>query len=339
MDEKFRILAIDDNEINLQVMREALDDDFQVELAYNGLEGLALARATQPDVILLDVMMPGLDGYEVCRRIRDNGNLRSSRIIMVSAKTSLEDRLMGYDVGADDYVTKPFNEEELRTKIEFAIRARRLEQLCGATGELLALVAWLRDSQTVRDLHRTRECVQLLAQELRKGPYDQYIDDRFLDDLHHASVLRDVGQLSVPPAVRYKRTDLSPDEIEQMKQHTLVGSRLMNRLAGQHPEVGLFHMASEVARSHHEHFDGSGYPDRLRGEAIPLAARMLATIDVFETAADDRQIQPELGPGHIQAELGSGQGSRFDPIIATACLNMFDELQEVASNSQPTNAV
>jgi putative two-component system response regulator len=257
---------------------------------------------------------------------------------MVSAKSGLQDRLTGYDVGADDYVTKPFTEEQLRTKIDFALRARRMEQLCGATGELLALIAWLRDSGTVCDLLRTRQCVHLLAEELRNGPYEPHIDDRFLDDLHHASVLRDIGQLSLPPAVRHKRIGLTAEELEQLKEHTLIGSRLMNRLAGQYPDVCLFRMASEVARSHHEHYDGSGYPDRLRGEDIPLAARLLAAIDVFESAADDTRMEPAIGPGHIQAELGSGQGTRFDPVVADACLNVFDQLQEVAWETSTTPA-
>jgi putative two-component system response regulator len=218
------------------------------------------------------------------------------------------------------------------SKIDFAIRAHRMEQLCGATGELLMLVSWLRDSGTVPDLHRTRDCAQLLAEELRSGPYEKQIDDGFLDDLHHACVLRDVGQLSVPQAVRNKRRAMTADEAKQLRQHTLVGSRLLNRLAGDHPGVSLFRMASEVARSHHEHLDGSGYPDHLSGDEIPLAARIMRAIDAFEAVADDEESETQLTPTYLQDELVKGRGTRFDPVVVNAFCNVFEQFQEAGAD-------
>jgi putative two-component system response regulator len=327
-----RILAIDDNPTNLLVMEEALGEAYDIETAADGLTGLRLAQSNCPEVVLLDVMMPGLDGYEVCRRFKTQNSLRQSRIIMVSARTGLEDRLMGYDAGADDYVTKPFDVDELETKIGFALRAKRMEQLCGATGEVLTLVVGLRDAGMVRNAERTRACCDVLARQLAQSSLASQIDDRFIDDLHQAAVLRDVGLLAIPTSARTTQNLRNSQALEQYKQHTLIGSRLMNRFAGDHPEVSLFRMAAEVARSHHENFDGSGYPDRLRGDAIPLAARMMKVIDSLEAAVDD---DAPLAPpmlDHVRDEVAQGSGVHFDPEVAQAFAETFDELADVVDN-------
>jgi putative two-component system response regulator len=332
MSTRSRILAIDDNQTNLLVMEEALGETYDVETAANGMVGLQLAQASFPDVVLLDVMMPGLDGYEVCRRFKAQHSLRRSRIIMVSARTGLEDRLMGYDAGADDYVTKPFDVEELETKIDFAIKAKRMEQLCGATGEVLTLAVGLRDAGMVRNAERTRACCDVLARHLSEGPYASQVTDKFLDDLHQAAVLRDVGLLAIPQSARELRKLRCAQALEQYKQHTLIGSRLMNRFAGDHPDVSLFRMAADVARSHHENFDGSGYPDRLHGDSIPLAARMLRVIDALDAAVDEdsQMVSPMLD--ELQEEVGRGSGVQYDPVVASAFIESFNELADVIDN-------
>jgi putative two-component system response regulator len=311
--------------MNLTVIQEALEGKFQLELASNGIDGLALAKAFQPEVILLDVMMPGLDGLEVCRRAKQTQSLRHARIIMVSAKSLLDDRLAGYDAGADDYVTKPFDEEELITKIDFAIRARRLEQLCGSAGELIALVAWLRDSGVEQNIATTRALSRLVAEQLRHGPYAEQIDDRFLDDLHHAAILRDVGLLAIPHSLRSRTAALSHGELEKFKQHTLVGARLLNRFAADHPDATVFRVACQVARSHHENFDGSGYPDHLAGVAIPLAARILRAVECVEklNSADSWAAHTQFE--RAQQQLRQASATAFDPHIVEALLEVLDQ--------------
>jgi len=275
MSEKAKIMVVDDNPINLEVLVEALDGKFDVALAEDGSVALAMAPAFQPDVVLLDVMMPGRDGFDVCRAIKFSRELRQTRIIMVSARADLASRLKGYNAGADDYITKPFDEEELLTKVLFALRTKRLSSLCGATGEVLALLSELRDTECDPHMEAVRLVSQQVATELRGTAGMDKINDQFIDDLHQASVLRDVGMLSIPEALRLRRGKWTIDELEHVKQHTLIGASLLNRLADEHAGVSLLRMAADVARSHHEQFDGRGYPDRLAGDDIPLAARIV----------------------------------------------------------------
>jgi putative two-component system response regulator len=322
MSNNARILVVDDNAMNRAVLEELLDGRYETALAEEGSAALALAPSFQPDVVLLDVMMPGRDGFDVCRTMKRHHSLRQTRIIMVSAKAELAARLQGYDAGADDYVTKPFCEEELLTKIEFALRTKRLEGMCGAAGEMLALLSELRDTEIDADMVEVRALADRLANELQNTVYELQINAQFLDDLHHASVLRDVGMLAVPDVIRSKVGRRELDEQEQIKQHTLVGARLLNRLAGEYPTASLFQMAATVARSHHEDFDGRGYPDQLAGNDIPLPARIVRVAEALVQATDATRGDHGAALALVQA----GSGSLYDPIVCEALQAASNEL-------------
>jgi putative two-component system response regulator len=329
------ILAIDDSPVNLSILAETLAGDYCVELATSGIDGLLMAQQSQPEVVLLDVKMPGQSGYEVCRRIRSTSDLRDCRVIMVSAMSSLADRLQGYDAGADDYVTKPFDEEDLRTKIEFALRTKRLGQSCGPVGDAIAFVSQLRDEGIIVDLELARKLTGLVAASLKETRYGNQIDQRFLDDLRYASVLRDVGMLSIPLRLRDHRGPLDLYQVDSLKEHTLVGYHLLRRLSQQFPEMTSLAVASVVARSHHENFDGSGYPDGLCGTEIPLVARLMRVVDAFES-------EVLASPCEVQAGLDEAfsnvcrHSRHFDPSILEALESVLPQLSGQVCSVTPS---
>ncbi len=339
-----RILAVDDNPANLAIVEEVFQGRFNLRLAADGNEALRIAPTFLPDVVLLDVMMPKPDGYEVCSQMKNDRTLRHSQIIMVSARTDIDDRLRGYRAGADDYVTKPFEEDELyakvcanlRTKTVYGTIRSQLEALCGATGEVLELVSHLRDAETGEHLDRIRLYSHLLAAELRQGPYSEQIDDSYLDDLYRASPLHDVGKVAIPDAILRKPGPLTLEERQQMETHTLIGERILNRLAIHEPGVNCFRMAAEIARWHHESFDGSGYPDGLLGSAIPLAARIVKVADVFDALTSARVYKPSYEPEVARDQIAIVERAKFDPVVIAAMLRMFEEFCDVHKNSVAT---
>jgi putative two-component system response regulator len=337
-----RILAVDDNPMNLAVIEESLQGRFNLRLAHDGNEALGLAPTFLPDVVLLDVMMPKPDGFEVCSKMKNSPDLCHSQIIMVSARTNIEDRLRGYRAGADDYVTKPFEEEELYAKVYAAVRTREMygtirhqvESFCSATGETLELMSYLRDAETGEHIARMRDYAHLLAAELREGPLAHTIDDLFLDNLYRASALHDIGKVAIPDAILRKPGPLTPSEREQMQTHTLIGEQILNRLARQQPDVSFFHMAAEVARWHHECFDGSGYPDGLIGENIPLAARIVKVADVFDALTTQRVYKPRINPLEARKQIVDDKEHAFDPIVIDAMLRIFDDLVDICRSNE-----
>jgi putative two-component system response regulator len=343
MSARNRVLVVDDNLTNLMIVEEALENRYDLLTALNGNTALELAARFRPDVVLLDIMMPAPDGYEVCRRLKTDPLLRHGRVIMVSARTDINDRLRGYEVGADDYLIKPFNEQELHAKVRVALKMksadefdavqRQLENACGFNGEVLALVSQLRDVESGDHLVRVRAICHILAGELRRGPFDNQIDDRFLDDLYYASIMHDVGKIAIPDHILRNPDQLNADEQEQLKQHTVAGERIMNRLAQHHHGIELYRMAAAVARSHHESYDGSGYPDAIRGMAIPLSARIVKVADAFDVAANRCLSSNGHKPQFACDEIIRRKALDFDPVIVDAFQNMIDDIVDLYEDS------
>ena len=226
----------------------------------------------------------------------------------------------------------------LRTKSIYGTIRGQLEALCGATGEVLELISHLRDAETGEHLDRIRIYSQLLAADLRQSTYHDQIDDSFLDDIYKASPLHDVGKVAIPDAILRKPGPLTQEERRQMEQHTLIGERILNRLAIHEPGVNCFRMAAQIARWHHESFDGSGYPDGLTGDAIPLAARIVKVADVFDALTSARVYKPSCEPTVAHDHIAIVERAKFDPVVIDAMLRMFDEFCDVWQGSDATDA-
>ena len=350
-----RVLIVDDSEMNVEILQQLLRDKYELETACSGEECLEKLRTFNPDLVLLDVMMPGIDGYETCRRIKASPFGNFTQVIVVSGRATAPERLQGYEVGADDYVVKPFDHDELLAKVHVQFRMRDLmSQLWKANAQIhsfnaelerlvklrthevvatrdiavfaLAKLAESRDPETGEHLERMRDYCQMLAEHLgREGPYVEQIDERFLEDLYRSSPMHDIGKVGIPDAVLLKPGRLTEFEFEIMKRHSEIGAHALEE-ALHHSDCGNFlQMAIDTARHHHERFNGTGYPYGLAGQNIPLAARIVAVADVFDALTSDRVYKRAVDPLLAKAMIEEESGGHFDPAIVGALQARFEE--------------
>ena len=354
-----RVLIVDDCDLNVMIIEEILRSEYTLETAESGEDCLDKLKSFEPDVVLLDIMMPGMDGYETCRRIKQGPCGKFTQVILVSGKASAQERLTGYESGADDFVVKPFNHDELRAKVRIQFRLREalvgmweanakvqlfnaeLEELVRqrsaevlATQDLtvfaLAKLAESRDNDTGDHLERIRDYCRILAEQLcRSGPHSTDVDRQFQADLYRASPLHDVGKVGIPDAILHKPGSLTEDEFEVMKGHSAIGANALSEVASQGGCGSFLDMAVDVARHHHERFDGTGYPDGLAGRHIPLAARIVALADVFDALTTKRVYKDASRPEVAKTLIEDGRGNHFDPVIVDAFLDRYDDFVAV----------
>ncbi len=349
------ILVVDDTPANLSLMTGLLRDEYKVKAAIDGEKALRIAQsAPQPDLILLDIMMPGMDGYEVCRRLKADPATRNIPLIFLTAKSGVEDEKMGLDLGAVDYITKPIsppivmarvrNHLMLKASADFLRdKAEYLEQEVGRrTTEVMAIqdvtimalasLAETRDSDTGNHIRRTQHYVRALALKLRTHPrFAATLDERYIGMLFKSAPLHDIGKVGIPDRILLKPGKLTPEEFELMKTHTMLGRNAIQAAEKQlGMKVEFLTVAKEIAYSHQEKWDGSGYPEGLQGDAIPISARMMALADVYD-ALISRRVYKE-GMPHEQAMtiISEGRGRHFDPDIVDAFLEIQDEFRAIA---------
>ncbi|MBC8354710.1 MAG: response regulator [Planctomycetes bacterium] len=361
MKSKGRILIVDDKPINISILCALLEPEFTLETAGNGEECLEKCRRFEPDLVLLDIVMPGINGYEVCHRIKSSPVGGFTQVILVSGRASPEERLQGYESQADDYIVKPFDHDELLWKVRVQFRLRdahaRLFKLYGQieannaeleqrvaerTAEVtavqdlvvfsLAKLADSRDPDTGEHLVRIRAYSQILAKQLsRKGPYVDEIDDRFLNDLYRASPLHDIGKVGIPDAILQKPGRLTNCEFELMKQHVIIGAEALEKGLKQSSAAQFLQMAVDVTRYHHERFDGTGYCAGLSGCQIPLSARIVALADVYDALTSKRTYKPAFQLDTAWEIIVEASGSHFDPAIVDGFRVCYDEFLQFAS--------
>lgn len=354
-----RILIVDDSEMNLEVLEHLLSKNYKLESACSGEVCLEKMQAFCPDLVLLDIMMPGLNGHETCRQIKSNTCGGFTQVILISGRASTEERLEGYRVGADDYMVKPFDHDELLAKVQIQFKLRdsmanlweantrikkfnfELEELVAKrTNEVvdtrdvavfaLAKLADSRDPETGQHLERIRNYSQILAEHLdQNGPYSEQIDQQFLDDLYRSTPLHDIGKVGIPDAILQKPARLTAEEFNEMTRHTVIGAEAIREAATQSASGGFLNMAVDVARYHHERFNGNGYPDGLEGEDIPLAARIVALADVYDALTSARVYKKAYDSETARAMIEEERGKHFDPIVVDAFLDRYAEFQKV----------
>jgi putative two-component system response regulator len=302
-----------------------------------------------PDLVLLDIMMPGLNGYETCRRIKSSPVGDFTQVILISGKASAPERIEGYEVGAD-YVVKPFKHDELLAKVRMHFKLRdslanlwvansrmqefnsELEKLVAKrTSEVvdtsdvavfaLAKLADSRDPETGEHLERMRDYSLILAEYLgRSGPYAELIDRRFLDNLYRSSPLHDIGKVGIPDSVLLKPGRLTSDEFEVMKRHAAIGAETLDAAVNAHASASFLRFARDIAWTHHERFNGSGYPRHLKGEEIPLCGRIAAVADVYDALTSKRVYKSAFSHEKARTIVVEGRGTDFDPDIVDAFL-------------------
>lgn len=359
----FSLLIVDDNEMNRDLLcRRLSGPDFQLTMAENGKEALDVMAQQSFDLVLLDIMMPVMDGYDTLGMMQKSEALRHVPVIMITALDDVESAVRCIEMGAVDYVTKPFNPVLLRARVDANLGRKRIrdqehrhrikiedtnknlsDEVRAKIREIsesqlaaifaMSKLAESRDPETGEHLERMREYCRLLSEQLSRMPkYRSIIDRDFVENIYAASPLHDIGKVGIEDSVLLKPGPLTDEEWVLMKQHPIIGAETLREVDRQHPGNAFIHTGIEIAEGHHEKWDGSGYPYGRVGEDIPLVARILALGDVYDALTSKRCYKDAFSHEKSRAIIEEGNGSHFDPDVVLAFFEMEDEFKAVRMN-------
>jgi putative two-component system response regulator len=325
-----RILIVDDEEISLDVLRISLEGSgHEVESARDGSEALSMLASGERNVVISVWVLGGMNGQGLWRRVRDQENGSYTYFILLTARQRSASIVEGLAAGADDFISKPFDPDELAARIRVAERILSLETR-DMTIFALAKLAESRDPDTGHHLERVQAYSRLLAQELlRSGAYPEQLDAGFVNLIFETSPLHDIGKVAIPDCVLLKPGRLSDEEFSIMKAHTTMGAETLAAAAGKFPKAKYLLMAREIAESHHERWDGGGYPNGLKGEAIPLSGRIVALADVYDALVSRRVYKASMTHVTARSIILEGRGTHFDPKVVEAFLAVEQRFKEV----------
>jgi putative two-component system response regulator len=355
------ILVVDDTPDNLTLMAELLQDRYAIKVANNGERALRVAAGTPPpDLILLDIMMPDMDGLEVARRLRADPATRDIPFIFLTARSQIEDERQGFELGAVDYITKPVSPPILLARVhthltlkaakdflkdqnaylenEVQRRTQEVSMIQDVTIMAMASLAETRDNETGNHIRRTQNYVRILARQLQSHPrFAAFLSDANIELLYKSAPLHDIGKVGIPDRILLKPGKLTPEEFEIMKTHTTLG-----RDAILHAEVRLnspntfLRFARDIAYAHQEKWDGSGYPLGLRGDEIPVSARLMAVADVYDALISRRVYKPPFPHEQAVQIISEGRGKHFDPDMVDAFLQVAEDFRSIAATFADT---
>jgi putative two-component system response regulator len=314
------ILAVDDEASNLQLLRQILQDHYRLRFAKDGPRALDLAREEVPDLILLDVMMPGMSGYEVCAALKADPALAAVPVIFVTALNDTSDEVEGFEAGAVDYITKPVSPPIVRARVRTHLSLVRMEELRASRLEIvqrLGLAAEYKDNETGLHVIRMSHFARILG--LAAG-----MTEAEADDLLHAAPMHDVGKIGIPDRVLLKPGPLDPDEWKIMQSHAHIGAEIIGR-----HDHGVLALARNIALSHHEKWDGSGYPNGLAGKDIPLEGRICAIADVFDALTSIRPYKKAWTESEALDFLVKQKGRHFDPELVDLFLAQMPAIRAI----------
>jgi len=314
------ILIVDDEANNLQLLRHILQDQYRLLFAKDGARALELARSELPQLILLDVMMPGMTGYETCAKLKQDPHTAAIPVIFVTALNDTDDELIGFDMGAVDYITKPVSPAIVRARVRTHLSLVRAEELKKTRLEIvqrLGLAAEYKDNETGLHVIRMSHYARILGLALGMSAEQA-------EDLLHAAPMHDVGKIGIPDSILRKPGALDPGEWQIMQTHARIGGEII----GQH-QSGMLAMAYDVAMTHHEKWDGSGYPAGLAGEQIPLVGRIIAIADVFDALTSARPYKDAWPVDKAVEYLRAQRDRHFEGRLVDLFLEQMPALLEV----------
>ena len=343
------ILIVDDTVENLTLLARMLKDcGYIARPVPNGRLALQAARGEKPDLILLDITMPEMDGFEVCRQMKKDPILRDIPVLFISALTQTIEKVKAFEAGGVDYISKPFQFEEVKARVETHLHLHKLQlsledQVERQVKEIvelqmgmifgLAKLAEARDSDTGRHLERIQILCRRFSEELRKTPrFADQIDDQFCDMMFHASPLHDIGKVAIEDCILLKPGKLTAEEFEKMKLHTIIGASTLEEVQNRFPNNDFLNMGIQIARWHHEKWNGSGYPDGLNGEMIPLCARIMAIVDVYDAVRSKRVYKDPIPHEEACKIILRERGTHFDPAIIDVFVQLQNELEHIWRN-------
>jgi len=348
------ILVVDDTLANVQLLSGLLRaQGYKVRPVLSGRQAIQAVQSHPPDLILLDITMPEMSGYEVCEQLKNDPATADIPIIFISALSEAFDKVKAFSVGGVDYVTKPFQSEEVQARIQTHLRIsalqnelekhnHHLEELVQeqikeisdsqmATILALAKLAEFRDEDTGRHIERVQIYCKLLAIHLSlKKPFRSAITPAFVENIYHASPLHDIGKVGIPDTILLKPGKLTAEEYELMKKHTVVGAQTLIAVRERYPKNHFINMGIIIARSHHERWDGRGYPDGLNGADIPHAARIMALADVYDALRSKRPYKPAFSHSDSLRIIIEESGTHFDPEMVDSFKELADEFGNIS---------
>ncbi len=349
------ILVVDDTPDNLSLMGDLLKDEYRIKVANHGAKALRVARAENPpDLVLLDVNMPEMDGYEVCRQLKADEATRGIPVIFLTARADVEDERYGLELGAVDYITKPISPPIVLARVRTHLRLKEAadflrdknayleKEIERRTGEVraiqevtilaLASLAETRDNDTGNHLRRTQLYVRALASKLQHHPrFRDFLTDANIALLEKSAPLHDIGKVGIPDHILLKKGRLDAEEIEVMRTHTRIGWEAIDqaeRSLG--ASVEFLQVAKEMTLSHQEKWDGTGYPEGLSGDDIPVSARLMALADVYDALISRRVYHAPMAPEQVERVVTACRGTHFDPDVVDAFLELRDTFREIA---------
>jgi len=348
------VLVVDDNAENRVLLHSLLKPHFQVLIATNGTQAIEAASKHTPDIILLDIMMPVMDGYEVCQRLKSDPITETIPVIFLTAKSQIEDEERGFAMGAVDYILKPISPPILLSRVnnhlrlkqamnslsrhndqleeKVKLRTHELESFQGATISAMASLAETRDNETGNHIRRTQRYVKALAEELiRLNLYQGQLSEEHVIPLYKSAPLHDIGKVGIPDQVLLKPGKLTEEEFEVMKDHAKLGREVIETVEQSINFSNDFLVyAKEIAYCHHEKWDGSGYPQGLKGEEIPLSARLMAIADVYDALISKRVYKPPFSHEKAVQIIIEGRGQHFDPVLIDTFSAMSQTFRMIA---------
>lgn len=340
-------MVVDDTLANLKLLQKMLNaNGYRVLTFPNGRLALTAAARSPPDLILLDINMPGMDGFQICQHLKADKTLKEIPVLFLSASNDISKKIKAFSVGGVDYVTKPFQFDEVYARVETHLQLRRLQlemqehnlhlekkvlekvrdisdsQLSAISA--ISKLAELRDDETGHHIERTQIFSKILAGKMQAIPrFAENIDAPFIENIFHASPLHDIGKVGIFDKILLKPGKLTPEEFETMKTHTVIGANTLQIARDKYPKNAFINVGIDIARSHHEKWDGSGYPDGLTGEDIPLSARIMAVSDVYDALRSKRPYKPAFTHAKSCEIIIEGAERHFDPAV----VNIFREVQ------------
>ena len=355
------VLIVDDSPENLSLMTGLLISHYTVKTATVSAHVMKIAITEQPDVILLDIMMPDLDGYEVCRRLKADSLTREIPVIFLTSSTDPESEQLGMSVGAVDYITRPLTPAILMSRVkahfmvaasaktmrinndylelEVSKRIRQMAALQKVTILALASLAETRDSETGNHLKRTQQYMELLCKYLRGRPiFRDFLSTERIQYMIECAPLHDIGKVGIPDRILLNPGRYSAAEFAIMKTHPTLGRDAIAKAQANAPQDGeFFEIAKQIIYSHHEKWDGSGYPQGLAEEEIPIPARLMALADVYDALISRRVYKPGMSHEKVVQIIMDGRGKHFDPDVVDAFLSLSDDFQAITTRFADTD--
>lgn len=330
-----QILIVEDDKISRKTLSIYCRNlGYQTFTAAQGMEALKIWQAKRPRIILTDWNMPVMDGITLCRKVREDSGDDYTYIIMATSRDDSADLIAGFDSGVDDYLTKPINKAELAVRLKASERIFNLQDKDMVIFSM-AKLAETRDPETGMHLERIQSYCRILSEYmLKKSVYPDIVNRRFIDDISSTSPLHDIGKVGIPDHILLKPGRLEEQEFEIMKSHTTIGYDTLKSAIEKNPRANYLKMSANIARSHHEKWDGSGYPQGLSGQDIPLAARILAVADVYDALASKRIYKDAFSHEKTRGIILEGKGVHFDPVLIDAFLETEEEFRTVLKKFQ-----